>query len=696
MKLKRLTQLRIGFLIIGAIVVFVGLVFRLYYLQIVMGPTLVQKTERSRTYHLPIPPTRGLIFDRNGHPLAQNAISYTVKLGKHANVDIEQSLYRLNAFLKMSPDTLERHLNALRSDSIVAREIQKNLPEDLKEEIETAQIPGVSFDKKSIRFYPEGTLAANLIGSVGSDNTGLEGLEYSLNDRLKGKGEVILADKDILKNLIAEDDYTKIITRGADFVLTLDSYIQFIVERELKKVCEETGAIQASAVVMNPHNGEILALANYPTYDPNRYADYTPETRKNRAVGNIFEPGSVMKPFILTAALDQGVVKPDDVFYCEKGYYYFKGRTIRDDIHSFDYLTVHDILVRSSNIGFIKIARRLGKDEDDYKGQAQILYDYLRRFGFKHHGEKTTDEIPGENSGILRRPESWLPSTIGSIPFGHEMSTNTLTLTAAYTALANRGLYYKPHIIRGFRGRDGVFRSRETAEPYRIVPEPVVEQVVRMMVDVTEDPEGTGRRVKIPGFRTAGKTGTAQKVDPDTGRYGKGMRYASFGGFLPADNPQMVIVVVVDEPKKKKYGGEVAGPVFKAIAEEIIAYWGLSPTHPEDMLLAHTKAPGKKTKPAEPIDNPFRVSKQLPIRSIPTWMDGNGTMPNLVGLPIREAYIQLVINGIQATFEGTGKVVSQPVPPGAPIAENHIGTIVCEPVLTDPEIQIGADLLVQR
>ena len=366
---------------------------------------------------------------------------------------------------------------------------------------------------------------------------------------------------------------------------------------------------------------------------------------------------------------------------------------------------MRDILVQSSNIGFVKIAQEMG---DNYRTQAKVLYDYLRRFGFKDYsdGVKTTNDLPGESCGILRKPKDWQPANIGAIPFGQNMSTNVLILAAAYGALANRGVYCKPSIVRGFRGRDGIYYPRDPESPYQIVSNKVVEAVVKMMVDVTEDPKGTGRRVRIPGFHIAGKTGTAQKVDPKTGRYGYRMRIASFGGFFPAEDPQAVIIVMVDEPKKGKYGGEVAGPVWKAIAEELVAYWGLSPTNKNDPLLVQAEtsgsgSPTRKKNGAQPDSlkafTAFGITKSMPIQPIPRWPLEPGRMPNLVGLPLREAYVRLAVNGLKADFQGAGKVVAQGIPAGTPLnGIRTIGMVRCESVLSDPDIISSGDWVVNR
>ena len=699
MREKDFTSLRILYLLGGGMVIFSLLVLRLFYMQLVQAPKIIEKNKIARTYYLPLPPTRGYIVDRNDRPLAMNANLYSVEVDKTLTEDVEASIRRAGKVLNIADKECEQHVAAMQNPKIVGRVLQRGITEETKKKIEAENIPGIHFNEQPIRFYPERGLAAQLIGYTGTSNDGLEGIEFAQNDKMRGNSYPVQANKDINKRLLAEDDYTKIITRGANVVLSIDSYIQFIVEREIEKARVDTGALFANAVVIHPKSGEILALANAPAYDPNHYQDYSEIERKNHLITDVYEPGSIIKPFTIIAALDRQVVTPETKFFCENGRYFFRGHTIRDDIHSFADLTVHDIIVHSSNIGTVKIAQQLAPD--DWKAQANILYDYLRRFGFKDSGEKTLVEFPGDSGGILRPPQNWTPSSMGSIPYGQEMAANSLTLAVAYTAIANRGIFQPPQIIKGYRTKENYFIPKPSKEAYRIVRQDVMDQVVRMMTDVTERPDGSGRLVRIPGFHIAGKTGTAQKIDKETGTYGKGMRIASFAGFFPAEDPKAVIVVMVDEPKKKKYGGEVAGPAWKAIAEELIAYWGLSPSYKDDPLLVQAPVtPGQKKTPEDKMKSEMDKSRMFGVTQTMRVDETNppkvekGVMPNLKGLPIRDAYTLLAKQGLTAMFAGTGKVTVQQIPAGTPLAANAMaGEVTCEPMLTDPEVKDKANML---
>ncbi len=705
---------RIGFLMMGAVVVFGALILRLYYLQVVSAEDIREDSRLARTYRLPLPASRGKIHDCNGKALALNQYLYSVvadklhmrshaaKTNQSTDEVIEEALDRLNSYLNLPSEDFQNHIAKLKKENVKAREIERHISEETKQMIERANIPGIVFKDQLVRFYPEGTLASHVIGYTGRDNEGWAGVEHAFNDKLDTKQKVIVGDK-AGRKLIAEKDYTELLQQRVDLYLTIDSYIQYVVERELKKKVEEVDANYANAVVLDAKNGAVLSLANYPNYDPNHYKEYEEDIRKNRLLTDTYEPGSILKPFVMVAALDQKVVTPNNVFYCEEGSYHIHGKRIRDDIHRFDNLSAHDILVRSSNIGMIKISQRFGDDSDDWRGQAKTLHKYLTLFGFKDRGADPILELPGESGGRLRPPSQWHPSSIAAIPFGQEMSTNTAVLAAAYNAIANRGLYRKPHLIKGYRGIDGIFYPKSPHSASRIVDQNVVEQVVQMLVDVTEDPEGTGRRVKIPGFRIAGKTGTAQKYDPATGTYGRNMRIASFAGFFPAEDPQVVIVVMVDEPKKAKYGGEVAGPVWKSIAEEIIAYWGLSPSYPQEIARSEDE-----TKPRTNIEiesgntneaqlRTFGVTKVMPFSHEQEWIIRRDEMPNLLHRPKRDAIVALARRGLKAEFRGNGKVVKQEISPGTSLSDpNHVGVIQCEPVLTDPDISRETEFVVSR
>ena len=704
----QLSRFRILLLMGGAALIFTGIVLRLYFIQIIQAPDLIKQNSRSRNYYTILPAARGFIYDCFKRPLALNFKRYTLNFDT-ARIDDATEIVKIKNILALSSEEWDAYMAKMLKKGPRWRDWIKNLTKRQKDEIKELDIPGVGFLEDPIRCYPEGSLAAPLIGYTGRDNKGLGGIEFTLDSELEGQSQSVTdVVKDIVCRPLLTRDLTKLITRGADVILTIDGYIQYIVERELEKVVTEQNAISAHAIVMQPQTGDILAFASYPTFDPNQYSDYLkkPALLRNRILTDVYEPGSVLKPFVLAAALEKGVVTPSTPIDCENGLYIFPGkpRGIRDDIHRFGILTVHDVLVKSSNIGMVKIAQRLGANSEDYLEQARIIRGYLKAFGFKDYRDedkKNTTLLQGESHGLLRPAESWLQSSIGAVPFGQEMATNSLILCAAYGALANRGVYKPPRIVKGFQGIDGKFYSEVPEPPHDVIKDKrVIDLIVRMMIDVTEDEEGTGTLVRIPGFHIAGKTGTAQKYDPETHGYGKGKRIASFAGFFPAEAPKAVIFVMVDEPKKGKYGGKVSGPVWKTIAGELIAYWGLTPTYKEDPLLQETEnKPKPKTTVAVKQHTPrtFGVRKVMPFSIHRDWTREVGVMPNLIGLTTREAYIQLTLHGLKAKFEGSGKIIEQSIPGGTPLgAREDAGTLRCEPVLSDPAIEESSALVAQR
>jgi cell division protein FtsI (penicillin-binding protein 3) len=693
-------RLRIFTLMVMALIGFSGLTARLYYLQVFKAPTLTESTEKQRKAKRPVNASRGMIVDTNGRVLATNKNIYTVKIDKtycdpKKDEDWRASVIALCAILKKSPEETQKHLDALENTKIISREIERNLEESDKELIDAHAIPGVDFDDKQARVYPEKSLASTIVGFTGDSNKGLSGIELAYNEKLKGQNIFIQQDKDT-RRIIADRDTTKEVSHfGNDIVLTVDAYIQYVVERELKNAFEEYEASYVNAVVLDSKTSEVLAIAEYPTFDPNEYGKYPLEQRQPRILTEFYEPGSVIKPFTIVAALEQKVVTPNTMFFCENGRWYIHNRTLRDDIHEFKDLSVHDILVHSSNIGTVKIAQRLG---NDYREQAQVLYDTFRRFGFRDRRDedKATTSIGGETGGILNPPNEWQPAAISAVPYGQGMSTNTLKLAGAYNALANRGMYRMPQLVKGQRRGDGVFIPTNYEDYVRITDESNAESVVGMMVDVTEKPDGTGRNIRIPGFHIAGKTGTAQKAEPGKG-YVRGLRIASFAGFFPAEDPEITIVVMVDEPKNKKYGGEVAGPAFKKIAEEIIAYKGITPTYKNDPKLVEKHLETNMDEGNSNIAYSFGTMKRLPVLTEEERNIDEGVMPNLIGLTKREAFILLAKQGLTARFAGYGNVITQEIQPGEAIGDrDHAGVLVCETALSDPTVQTASDLLAQR
>jgi len=653
---------RLTIVLVMVLLGFCGLGLRLYQLIILSADEYSSVRHRMYRGFRVLPAQRGRILDRHLQPLATDRASYSLYVCKIK--DPAEFVADVGRVLNLSVEDRRSLQIRIPQENGQVRQVVRDISGEKYDELVEALRPyikqkAVRLDPSFPRFYPEGPLASNVVGFVGTDQKGRGGIEYEYEERLEGAREQVFVDVDARRRFMPNYDYTKEAgVRGADVILTIDARIQHLVEKELDAIIAETGAVQAMAVVLSPADGEILALAANPSFDPNEFNAVGEFRRKCRPITDMFEPGSVVKPFIIAGALEKGIVSPDQTFYCEKGRHAIKsssGRTLkilRDDIHKFEDLTVRDILIRSSNIGTCKIAAEMGEE---------AVYEILTRFGF---GSVTGVDLPAETPGILRPVRSWSALSMWALPFGQEMSTNCLTIATAYATLANRGIRVQPHVVRGYRNpADGTISPRDTPARERVIDSRTAETVVEMLVGVTEDPEGTGYdHCRIPGFRVAGKTGTAQVAGP-SGTYEKGKRIASWAGFLPAYDPKVVIYVMVDRPQEGKYGGEVAGPVFAAIAKGIIQYWGIPPN---DISASIAALPTPKPGTAE-LAEIIEATRQTPVQ---------GVMPQLAGMSIREAYLTLLQAGFRASFDGKGWVVAQETPSGQKRAATYVGRVV--------------------
>ena len=533
----------------------IGSVFgRLGYLQLIRHSEYMAKAQRQQQHVIEITPKRGAIYDRNMHPLAMSipvdsAFAVPSELG-----DQQLAARLLSGVLGIPRDVLETRLASSHSFVWIARK----LPPDKKEAVEALNLKGVYFQKENQRIYPKRDLASHVLGFVNLDEKGIGGIESELESKIGGKSEKIIVMADARQRWFDGGEAQR--ERGASVVLTLDEKIQYIAERELSAAIAKTRALAGTVMVMNPNNGEILALANWPKFNPNTATDAPAETRLNRAVSAIYEPGSTFKLFTLAAAFDQGITRPEEIVNCENGAVYLAGHRIRDH-KPFGLLRVSEILAQSSNVGAIKIGLRLG---------APKFYDYIRAFGF---GQLTGVDIPGESRGMLQHLEIWSQVSIGSISMGQEIGVTPIQLISAVSAIANGGTLYRPHVIAELRRGEQVLPAEgmlAPAEPRRVIRPETAATLRRVMEGVILN--GTGPLARLDGWTAAGKTGSAQKIDPATGRYSATQLIASFTGFAPISNPAVTILVSLDSPVGEHEGGQVAAPVFKRIAEQVLPY----------------------------------------------------------------------------------------------------------------------------
>lgn len=539
------------------------LIWRLSWLQVVEHERFLQKADRNQRKEFEVIPLRGSILDRNGKELALTIIldSLYADLKLLAREEDREKAARLLAPLLGAEEVDLRALLSGNSSFVwLKRKLEPETSWKLRRAIKENGLHGLGVKQETQRSYPNDSLAAHLLGYVGAEDKGLGGLEQSQDERLRGKpGEVELRT-DASGRPFERSEIPA--THGPRLSITIDTALQHKVEVLLDEALKMSGAKGASAIVLDPKNGEILVMANVPVFDPNerpKSADLL--LRHNRAISFPFEPGSVFKLVTYAAVFEEGLANPNDLINCENGQMKI-GKRIIHDTHEYGMLTVTDAFAQSSNIAAVKLAQRVGKEK---------YLDYISRFGF---GLKTGIELPGESRGIVNPLNRWRVDSIGSVAMGQEISVTLLQAIAAMAAIANGGVWVKPHLIKGYYTVDGQTLYQVERESRRVVSEETAQKMKDLLTQVVTS--GTARHaIDLNGYTAAGKTGTAQKIDERTGRYSKHM--PSFAGFVPASNPQFAIIVMIDEPKGNYYGGVVAAPVFNLIAEAALGDFAVPP-----------------------------------------------------------------------------------------------------------------------
>jgi cell division protein FtsI (penicillin-binding protein 3) len=525
--------------------------------------------------------------------------------------------------------------------------------------VEKLDLDGIFIIKEPKRYYPNGELAGHLIGFVGMDANGLEGLEFRFDENLKGQPEQLKWTRDAKgKRLYPRIDSAVAKQKGSvNLILTIDSRIQYLVESQLKAAVQSKGAKGGMAVVMDPKTGEILALANEKSFDPNNISKIGAAGGKNRVITDCFDPGSTFKPFLAAAALEEGVYKETDQIFCENGNYAVADRVFREaQRKKHGYLSFADIIKYSSNIGSVKISERLGKEK---------FHDYITRFGF---GQKSGIDLPGETAGLLRPVRNWTRVDTSTVAFGQGVSVTAIQLISALSAIANQGVLMKPYIVRGLVDKQGQVIKKYDPTPVRQVISPqTARRMVTLMTRVVSDPDGTGKNARIQNVNVAGKTGTSQKFDFARRAYSSERVRTSFMGFFPAENPQVAILVVLDEPQRDKWGGVASAPVFKNIADQILTCFKThireNPVYEEDSINRDGKIRQVATGPV--ID--LRKNEQDQF--------DESMMPDFRGLTIRQALRRAKERGIVLRIIGNGWAVNQAPAPGVSIDEQRYCTV---------------------
>src|ERR1041385_8108255 len=535
---------------------------RLVYLQFSQYDTLANRARQQQQNEIETGPQRGDLLDRQERQLARSVQTVSLFIDPDG-LDVPtlvRNAQQIAQSLGLKQADLSREFRKAHDEKKRFVWIARRLDADKADKVVALKLPGVQTQLEPKRYYPNGSLAAHGLGYVGLDGKGLGGVEQFYNAKISGEPGQLFTEKDA--NGKAYEGYEIAAKPGQTVILTIDQTIQYQAEQALQAAVQQSRAKAGSVIVLDPRSGEILALANAPTFDPNRVSDAKPETRSNWALQNIYEPGSTFKIVAFSAALEKKLARVDERIDCQMGAITVAGRVVHDH-KKFGVLTLSEALEKSSNVAAIKLGLRVGD---------QGMYDYITRFGF---GSKTGIELPGETGGLVRKVERWQPSSIGSIAMGQEVGVTPVQMVAAFGALANDGLRVAPHIIREVRNEAGAVVYQPQPEQRRVISAETAVSLRGMLEGVTL--HGTAKKAQLDGYSAAGKTGTAQKIDPKTRAYSKTKFVGSFVGFAPASNPQVVIIVVIDEPTGAYHGGDVAAPVFREIAENILPILGVEP-----------------------------------------------------------------------------------------------------------------------
>src|ERR1700720_1962732 len=541
--------------------------FRLIYLQMIKHDEYAALAAEKHVYKQTIFAERGAIFDANQEVLAHNVpVETVVADATHLN-NAEAVVDLVSSALRVPRAELAEKLQGDRRYIVIKSEVPQAVAESLREKLRAGNLRGIYFEHDFTRIYPNGSMLCHVIGFTDFDHHGIQGVEASMEEYLHGQdGYRYIEHNRAGQEIVLYRGQEREPRNGYQIHLTVDLNLQNIVENEIDAAMREYSPKKATIILMRPQTGEILAMANRPNFDINLRSEAKPEEMKNRAIIDMMEPGSTFKIVSAAAALNEHKVRPDSTIFCEKGLWNFGGTALHDH-KPFTDLSVKDILVKSSNIGAAKLALSVGD---------QKFYEYIRRFGF---GERTGVELPGEIAGLIRSPQSWSKISITRIPMGHEVGVTPLQMTVAMATIANGGKLVTPRIVKSVTTADGKMVSTFSPVVLRQVISPeTAQQIGNALRGVVSD-RGTAAAAAVPGFTISGKTGTAQKVDPHGG-YEKGQYVVSFCGYLPADHPEFVGLVVLDDAQTKpelNYGGLVAGPIFSRIAEKAARYLDLEP-----------------------------------------------------------------------------------------------------------------------
>jgi cell division protein FtsI/penicillin-binding protein 2 len=577
---------------------FVGLFsvfsFRLTYLQAIKHDEYAGLAAEKHVYKQIIHAERGMILDANDEVLAHNIPVETVVADATHVTNLPATVDLLSTELEIPPDELTEKLNSGCRYIVIKHEVSAARANSLREKLRTGDLRGIYFEHDATRLYPNGSMLCHVIGFTDFDRHGIQGVEASMEEYLRGQdGYRFIEHNRAGHEIVPYRGQERAPRDGYQVHLTVDLGLQTIVEDEIDAAMTEYSPQKATIILMRPQTGEILAMANRPNFDLNLRSDAKPEEMKNRAIIDMMEPGSTFKIVAAAAALNEHRMRPDSEVFCENGVWNFGGSALHDH-RAYGYLSVREVLIKSSNIGAAKLAMSVG----DRK-----FYEYIRRFGF---GERTGIELPGEINGVIRPPQTWSKISITRIPMGHEVGVTPLQMTSAMATIANGGKLVTPRIIKSITAADGkIISSLSPVIQRQVIAPETARQIGEALRGVVSD-QGTAAAAAVPGFIIAGKTGTAQKVNPHGG-YDHGKYVVSFLGYLPADHPEFVGLVVLDDAHTStpelNYGGKVAGPIFSRVAEKAARYLDLEP-HEE----IRKAIPVQRVENLKPAERPHKAA----------------------------------------------------------------------------------------
>jgi len=692
---------RLAILIGLSILFLIALFIRLFQIQVIDRAKYVEKAKKQYLAEAQLTSDRGIIYDRSLESLAVNRQSFSIGVDVNKITDADFAATHLSIIFKKDKESLLEKLKTNRSFFWLSR--REN--EEKKVILDSLNIPGIVINKEPIRFYPKGTLGAHVIGFTNIDLKGLNGIESEKNWELTGNNGLVHYTRDARGNRIVDmTQPVKKPQKGKNVVLTINNTVQWIVEEELKYAVEKFEADAGVVIITNPKTGEILALATNPTFNPNKAGAYPIENRRNRAITDSYEPGSTFKSFYMATVIEKKLKKPDDIVFCENGKYTIYDQTVKDEA-AYGWLSVAKVLKKSSNIGMAKIAMDI---------EPKIIYSLIRDFGF---GLETGIDLPGEASGELKDYIKWSKHTPIAMSRGYEISVTPIQMTMAYGAIANGGELLKPKICLGVF--DKVEKMKHFVKPEvirRVISESTAKTLTNMLEEVVYD--GTGKRAFIKGLRIAGKTGTSMKYDNKLKRYSENEFVSSFIGFFPAESPQMLIYVMVDNPQLGHLGGKVAAPTFKKILQRVIRFVDIAPK--SDVYFVNKNNETEENKhPIIPdlTNRRITVAKEIaqqlglelvvanegdfishqklvlsknkngPVKlliNLKKFNDNQGAytfVPQVKGLGLRDAVATMSQKKLKVIVHGSGKVVRQRPNAGDKIRKGATCVVECEPTV---------------